>query len=317
LTLNVPLQTANRHFTLFRAITLPVRVTPDKFIQYFVDFEYFGLQHSQQSYLLLSEASFNRCSKGSVVICPAGIAIYDVHTLTCGSSLFFKTGSAYPLCQRKLLVQYTTPVLQRYGRVWMYNFAKPHQITLRCTKTDTDIPRTLTLEGTGLLHNISRCHIFLPELHAFPELHGQSYADLETPIFYLPDNITVLDDHERQQLKEIPLPNLQKLDDVYSRVTASKHHYDLDLLLHTYQILILQEERTHWKIIPFIVFTSTASFATLIYFIYTRFQNTYCITQKANATILTSTSCNEPSTTRDVNADPSVLFTSYTLQRTN
>ena len=54
LVLNVPLQTEKRHFTLFRAITLPVRVTSDKFIQYFVDFEYFGLQRSQQSYLLLS-----------------------------------------------------------------------------------------------------------------------------------------------------------------------------------------------------------------------------------------------------------------------
>ena len=80
---------------------------------------------------------------------------------------------------------------------------------------------------------------------------SQNYADLETPRFYLPDNITILDDHERQQLKEISLPNLKKLDDVYNRVTASKHHYDLDTLLHTYQTSILQEKRTHWKIIPF------------------------------------------------------------------
>ena len=150
----------------------------------------------------------------------------------------------------------------------MYNFAKPHQITLRCTKTDNDIPRTLTLEGTGLLHNISRCHISSPELHAFPELHGQSYADLETPIFYLPDNITVLDDHERQQLEEISLSNLQKSDDVYNRVTASKHHYDLDTHLHTYQTSILQEKRTHWKIIPIAVLTSTVSLLfTFILFI--------------------------------------------------
>jgi len=317
LALNVPLQTANDHLTLFRAITLPIHLTSDKFIQYSVDFEYFGLQHSQQSYLLLSEASFNHCTKGSIVICPADIAIYDDHMLTCGSSLFFKTGSDYPLCQRKLLVQYTTPILQRYGTVWMYNFAKPHQITLRCTKTDTDIPRTLTLEGTRLLHNISRCHLSSPELHAFPGLHGQSYADLETPIFYLPDNITVLDDHERQQLKEIPLPNLQKLEDVSSRDTAPKHHYDLDTLLHTYQTSILQEKRTHWKIIPFVVLTSTAILAIFIYFVYTHFQNTYCIPQKADATTLTSTNCVKPSTTRDQNAEPSVLFTSYTLQSTN
>jgi hypothetical protein len=317
LALNIPLQFAHRHFTLFGAITLPVRVTFDKFVQYSVDFAYFGLHHSQQSYILLSEASFNRCNKGSIVICPADVAIYDVHTLTCGSSLFFKTGSAYPLCQRKLLVQYTTPILQRYGTAWMYSFAKPHQITLRCTKTDTDVPRMLTLEGTGLLHNISGCHISSPELQALPELHGQSYANLEAPIFYLPDNITVLNDHERQQLKEIPLPNLQRLDDVYSRVTASKHNYELDSLLHTYQTSTLQEKRTHSIIFPIISLTSTAILAIFIYFFYTRFQNTYCITQKANATTSTSTNCVEPSKTRDENSEPSILFTSYTLQPTN
>ena len=187
LVLNIPLQTANCHFTLFKAITLPVRVTSEKLVQYSVDFTYFRLQHSQHSYLLLSEASFSRCNKGNIVICPADIAIYDVHMLTCGSSLFFKTGSTYPLCQRKLLVQYTAPFLQRYGMIWIYHFANQHQITLRCTKVDTQVPRILTLEGTGLLHNLSGCHISSPELHAFPKLHGEIHANLKTPIFYLPD----------------------------------------------------------------------------------------------------------------------------------
>ena len=140
---------------------------------------------------------------------------------------------------------------------------------------------------------------------------------METPIFYLRDNITVLDDYERQQLKAIPLPNMQTLDDVFNRVKASKHHYDLDTLLHTYQIYILLEKRTHWKIIPFVVFSSTAILAIFVYIVYTRFQNTYFITQKADATTFTSTSCNEPSTIRCENAEPSVLFASYTLQSTN
>jgi len=103
-------------------------------------------------------------------------------------------------------------------------------------KTDTDVPGILTVEGTGLLHDISGCHM------SSPELHGQSYAHLKAPIFYLPDNISVLNDHEHQQLKEIPLPNLQRLDNVYNRVTVSRHHYDLDSLLHTYQTSLLQEK---------------------------------------------------------------------------
>jgi hypothetical protein len=49
LVLNIPLQMVNCHFTIFRIITLPVCVTLDKFVQYSVEFTYFGLQHSQQS----------------------------------------------------------------------------------------------------------------------------------------------------------------------------------------------------------------------------------------------------------------------------
>jgi len=86
LVLNIPLQTANRHFTLFRIFTLHVRVTFDKFVQCSVYFTYFGLQHSQQTYLLLSEASFSRCNEGNIVICPADVAVFCFHTLTCESS---------------------------------------------------------------------------------------------------------------------------------------------------------------------------------------------------------------------------------------
>ena len=49
LILNAPLQSADRHYTLFRIITLPIRVTADKFVQYSVDYTYFGLQHNQQT----------------------------------------------------------------------------------------------------------------------------------------------------------------------------------------------------------------------------------------------------------------------------
>ena len=67
LVFNVSLQNADRHFALFRLITMPIRVTSDKFVQYSVNYTYFGLLHSQQSYLLLLEASLTirdgRCCK--------------------------------------------------------------------------------------------------------------------------------------------------------------------------------------------------------------------------------------------------------------
>ena len=63
LILNIPLKPANRYFDWFRMFTLPVRVSSDQFVQYSVDYSYIGLQHSQETYTLLTGTDFNRCKR--------------------------------------------------------------------------------------------------------------------------------------------------------------------------------------------------------------------------------------------------------------
>jgi hypothetical protein len=90
LLLRVPLKPANRHFTLFRIITFPIRFSSDKYVQYVVEHAYLGIQHSQQAYILLSETSFNRCKRSTFTICPADITVYRAQALTCEFSLYFQ-----------------------------------------------------------------------------------------------------------------------------------------------------------------------------------------------------------------------------------
>jgi hypothetical protein len=73
--LNIPLKPANRYFTLFKIITLPVRVSSDKFVQYSVDYSYIGLQHSQPAYIRFTETDFNRCKKDTFTIRSADVAV--------------------------------------------------------------------------------------------------------------------------------------------------------------------------------------------------------------------------------------------------
>ena len=322
LILNVPLQSADRHYTLFRIITLPIRVTSDKFIQYFVDYTYIGIQHNEQNYLLLTEASFSRCNKGSIVTCKADIAVFDSQTNTCESSFFFKAENTHQLCRRKLLVHHNTPSLQRYGAIWVYQFATQHRVTLHCEKANAQLPRTLTLEGTGLLQNLTGCHITSPELHTFPEIHGTTDARIEPPTIYLPDNISVLNDHELQQIRDMPLPNLQRLNDIYSRVTTSQHTYDLDAILHIHQASLRQTQQTNWIVIPLTSLATIITLSILMYFLCNRFRNTYCISCKTNATtspsqptIEPSKPRNEASTSSDENTSSNVLFSSYAIQQ--
>jgi len=88
LLLHIPLKSANRHFTLFKVITVPTLISPDKFAQYIVDFSYFGLQVNQRAYLMLTETDYNHCKKSSITICPAVTSVHSAQTMTCLSSLF-------------------------------------------------------------------------------------------------------------------------------------------------------------------------------------------------------------------------------------
>ena len=103
LVLTIPLKTADSYFTLFRLITLPTQISPNKFVKYSVDFEIFALQHKRRSYLLLTERDYNRCEKGSITICPAKTAVYNTQLLKCEASLFFRTEGTNHLCRRKLI----------------------------------------------------------------------------------------------------------------------------------------------------------------------------------------------------------------------
>jgi hypothetical protein len=142
----------------------------------------------------------------------------------------------------------------------------------------------LNLEGSGLLRNLSGCHISSPELQAFPEVHGTTDTNTDPPKIFLPD-ISVLNDHERQQLKDVSPLNLQGLDELYTHVTESRHTYDLDSFLQAQQASLYRERQTNWFIIPLTSFATLATTIILDYFLYSRFQNTYFATRKAEATM--------------------------------
>ena len=99
LLLHIPLKSANCHFTLFKVVTLPTLVSPDKFAQYNVDIAYFGLQFGQRAYFMLTETDYNHCEKKpSITICPVVTPVYSTQTVTCLSNLFFQRTNTHHVC---------------------------------------------------------------------------------------------------------------------------------------------------------------------------------------------------------------------------
>ena len=110
----------------------------------------------------------------------------------------------------------------RYG----YHFAKQHQITLRCTKADTQMPHTLPLEGTGLLHNLSGCHVSSPGHHAFLELHVTNYAQSWSSDILPTRHLCTQRSWTRAAKRYTIAESLKKkLDGIYNWFTASRHNW--------------------------------------------------------------------------------------------
>jgi len=131
------------------------------------------------------------------------------------------------VCRQKLLLQHRTPTLLHHGNIWIFHFLTRHQISLRCPDTRDQIHRTITLYGTGILHNTSECHITSDEITIFPDLHGTSLAELDLPKFYLPDNISIVTNDEIQQLKDNLLQIFKDYTTCITRLQPFSRHLTL------------------------------------------------------------------------------------------
>jgi hypothetical protein len=320
LILHVPLKSNEQRFTLYKIVVLPERVSSEKFIQYVVDHAYFGLNENQRDYLLFTEAQYSRCTKGSIVICPANTAIYHSQTLTCEASLFFQNPNSVHLCQKKLLLRHLTPTLQRHGAFWAYFFPEQHQVTLRCPDSDNHQLRKLSLFGTGLVISNSSCYITSASLRTLPESVRSLQAKLETPSLYLPSNVSAVNNREIHQLEDIVPADVAALDGITAQVTKQKQTFDVDSLVHIHQTSLQLKQHTQWTVVLTTSITVAIILGLLCFVLYSHYykQSNYPLRTPPNP----GPDTREPSSSTDsaqpdeniqgnVSTHRDVVFTAY------
>ena len=79
----------------------------------------------------MTTADVQKCGAGSIAICLADRALYDVRSITCESKLYFQSATKYGPCGRSLMLHYETPTLLRHEEVWIYHFPSWCQVTIR------------------------------------------------------------------------------------------------------------------------------------------------------------------------------------------
>ena len=220
--LSIPLKSANQHFTLYKLIIVPKRVSKDKFIKYLPEFSYVGLSVSQRDYVLLTSADLTKCSTGRITVCPINTALYDVQSQSCEAHLLFQTTGKHSHCRRRLLHQYSMPIPQRHGSVWVYCFLIRRQVTIRYPNSNDWRVYNEVLSEAGVIHNATACSIASNKIRTLPELRGRVYTKLDTPSLYLPNVSPILEDHEIPQLQGSFPTEARELDDLTARLLTQQ-----------------------------------------------------------------------------------------------
>ena len=235
LVISVPLKTAAQLFTLYKILVFPSRLSIDTFITYQLDYYYFGLAVDQRDYTLLAEADLQRCTTGSVTICPAKVPLYHSQVLTCEASLFFQNSNSFKLCRKNLLVHYQTTTILHHGSKWAYHYPKPRQVTIRCPQENGWTSHTVSLGGSGLIHSASTYHIASQEIRTLPVQSKTMELPLDAPNLYLPDEFPAVASHEIARIEAAMPPETTGLDYVKARLVTPRPSLDVDTLLHVHQ----------------------------------------------------------------------------------
>jgi len=252
---HIPLKSINHSFTLYKIIILLERISPDKFVQYAIDYPYLAIQVSHHAYIPFTEKDYSKCVTSSKTVCPLDSTIVNTQRLTSAASLFFQSPNSQQLCKRNLLLNYQQSTMVQHQNVWVYHFPTPRQLTVRCPGNEASPPHTQVLVNAGLLINASACHVSTEDLRICATLRGTMQTELNTPRMFLPDKVPIISPYESQQLHELTMPTLQALDNIQSSLATPLHSIDIDSLMHVHQSPQSSQTEIRWHPIAIILTT--------------------------------------------------------------
>jgi len=207
----IPLKTFERHFYLYKLITFPYKISNlDNYIQLTAEYDNLVLDDSNQRFFLWKEADIKKCRRKGVMICSADKPVYGRNVLTCESSLYFQRDEARTLRSRRILPQNLAPIFIRHSHAWIYSFSGKQLVNLKCRRSATWITSTWSLQGNGILHSASACHVTGQDFQLYPATEGHS----ESTIGYHDDvralHIEPITHQEVQILQGPSLPDYQR-----------------------------------------------------------------------------------------------------------
>ena len=143
-------------------------------------------------------------------------------------------------------------------------------------------------------------------------------TELNTPHIFLPDQVPIISPQESQQLHEMTIPTLQRLDNIQSRLATSLHSIYIDSLMHVHQSLRNSQTEVRWHTIAIILTTIIVLLGLVYVLVRSHFAKLRCAATKTvyteDDTSLQQRRTPEPQP-RDT--EQNVVFSSYSVQHAN
>jgi hypothetical protein len=118
------------------------------------------------------------------MICTADKPVYCRNVLTCESSVYVQRDEARTLYSRRILPQNFASILIRHSHDWIYSFSSKQQVSLKCRQNATWITSTWSLQGSGILHNASACHVMGQLFQLYLATEGHSVSNIEYHFYW-------------------------------------------------------------------------------------------------------------------------------------
>ena len=165
---------------MYKLITFPYKISNlDSYIQLTAEHDNLVLDDPNQRILLWKEADIKKCRGNGIMICPVDKPICGRNVLTCESSLYFQKDEARNVCRRRILPRNFAPVFIRHSHDWIYSFSGKQQVNLKCRQNTIWITSTLSLQGNGILHNVSACHVTGQNFQLYTAMEGHSVSTID------------------------------------------------------------------------------------------------------------------------------------------
>jgi hypothetical protein len=215
-------------------------------------------------YILLTTSDVQKCSTGSITVCPVFKVLYGIRSVTCESKLYFQTAAKGGRCRRNSILHYETSTLLRHEDVWVFHFSSRRQLAVRCPWDNTWETYTQMLSGAGLIQNAIICCITAVEVRTLPELYETVRAHLHTPLVYEPYELPILTVHEIPDVKMAVSTGVNELEQRKNHLKLPRKFLHVDKLFHIQNAARAQTKSPRWHII--VATTSCALTTTLKFY---------------------------------------------------